>query len=149
MSQGFRPPRDFPPPPRTRSLVIWPSPGRDPQGSHPPLGGSPPPKVWGFRPPPPLLRFRSSYFLYIIGVKNNGEMIGHFDTCTNYSRCSQKSHIQVVNGACAVRLSVIFIFCEFRRIANKNFLKNLLVLSSSLNYFCLKQTSWKFANTNN
>ena len=28
--------------PRARSLVIWPSPGRDPQGSRPPLGISPP-----------------------------------------------------------------------------------------------------------
>ena len=28
-----------------------------------------------------------------------------------------------------------------------NLKKNLLVLSSSLNNFCLKQTSWKFANT--
>ena len=46
------------------------------------LGISPP-----FRDlaPPPFLRFRSSYFLYIIGVKSNGEKIGHFDTCTNYS----------------------------------------------------------------
>ena len=62
--------------------------------------------------------------------------------------------IDVVNetyldGAWAVRLGVIFIFYEFPLIANKNFFKNLLVLSSSLNYFCLKQTSWKFANTDN
>ena len=49
-----------------------------------------------------------------------------------------------LDGVCAVRLGVIFIFCEFPLIANKNFFKNLLVLSSSLNYFCLKQTSWKF-----
>ena len=59
------------------------------------------------------------------------------------------THLYVVDGACAVRLNVIFIFCEFRLIANKNFFKNLLVLSSSLNYLCLKQTSWKFANTDN
>ena len=89
---SFRCRRDFAPqgfgPPGARSLVIWPSPVRDPWGSRPPLGISPPPKVLGFRPPP-FLRFRSSYFLYIIGVKNNGEKISHFDTCTNYSRCSQ------------------------------------------------------------
>ena len=57
--------------------------------------------------------------------------------------------LQVVDGACAVRLSVIFIFCEFRRITDNILKKNLLVLSLSLNYFCLKQTSWKFANTDN
>ena len=32
-------------------------------------------------------------------------------------------------------------FCEFRQIANNNFFLNFLVLSSSLNYFCLKQTN--------
>ena len=116
ISKGFRappPPPHRSGPPGARCLVIWPSPGREPKGSRPLLGIS---------PPPPPLHFRTSYFLYIIGVKNNGEKIGHFDTCTNYSRCSQCNTLISCRRCVPVRLSVIFIFCELRRIANKNFL---------------------------
>ena len=136
--QGFAPP----PPPPPRSLVIWPSPG-----SLRSLGIWPPLKFRDFAPP--FLHFRSSYFLYIIGVKNNGRKLGNFDTCTNYSRCSQRNTL--ISCRLCVRGSAkcIFIFCEFRWIANMKFKKNLLVLSLSLNYFCLKQTSWKFGNTDN
>ena len=34
-----------------------------------------------------------------------------------------------------------------RKNSKQEFFKTVLVLPSSLNYFCLKQTSWKFANT--
>ena len=102
-SQGFAPPQGFvPPPPGICSPPPWEIPSNL---ARPPIVISLPPKFRDFAPPPPhspfskffprppppppTLRFRSSYFLYIIGVKNNGEKIGHFDTCTNYSRCSQ------------------------------------------------------------
>ena len=81
---GVSPPRDLPPP-RGEIPSDLALPGARSLGITPPL------KFRDFAPPPPL-RFRSSYFLYIIGVKSNGEKIGHFDTCANYSWCSQETH---------------------------------------------------------
>ena len=114
VSQGFRPPQGFASP-RARSL-----------GISPPLGIVPPLKFRDFASPPPP-RFRSSYFLYIIGVKNNGKKIGHFDTCTNYSRCSQWNSIITCKRCVHGSARRYFHFCE-----------NLLVFSSSLNYYLLK-----------
>ena len=56
-----------------------------PKGCRPPFRdlAPPPPLSLGNSPPPPSLRFRNSYFLYFIGVKNNGEKIGHFETKNN------------------------------------------------------------------
>ena len=83
MSQGVRSPRGsaHPPPPRGEIASDLALPGARSLGISS-LGISPP---FGDL----FLRFRSSYFLYINCVKNNGEKIGHFDTCTNYSRWNQ------------------------------------------------------------
>ena len=43
-------------------------------------------------------------------------------------------------GLCTVRPNVIFIFCTFQHLSKQE-ICNVLVLSSSLNYFYLKQTS--------
>ena len=64
--------------------------GISPPRDLPPLPGGEIPSDLAL-PGVPFLRFRSSNFLYIIGIKNNGGKIGNFDTCTNYSRCSQRN----------------------------------------------------------
>ena len=107
--------RDFAP--RARSLVIWPSPGRDPKGSRLPFGISPSPLTFrDFAPPSSVFEVLISYTL--LGSK------------TTAKRSAISIHAPIIrdvvnetqlDGACAVRLGVIFIFCEFPLIANKNF----------------------------
>ena len=93
-TQHYRCRRDFAPPPGICPPGEIPSdltlPGARSLWISPPFRDLAPLKFRDFASPP-FLRFRSSYFLYIIGVKNNGRKIGHFDTCTNYSRCSQRN----------------------------------------------------------
>ena len=107
-------------------------PGAKSLGISPPFTDLAPPLKFRDFTPPPILHFRSSFFLYIIGVKNNGEKIGHFDTCTNYLWCSQWNTLISCKWYVCGTAKRYFYFCEFRRIANMNFFKNVLVLSSRL-----------------
>ena len=132
MSQVSRPPRDLPPPP----------------GEIPSDLALPGARSLGISPPPfSVFEVLISYIL--LGSKTTAERSAISIHAPIIRDVVKETHLEVVDCACVVRLSVIFIFCEFRRIANKNFLKKSLVLSLSLNYFCLKQTSWKFGNTDN
>ena len=130
VSQGFRPPGICPPPPPPEIPSDLALPGVRSLGIWPPL------KFRDFAPP--FLHFRSSYFLYIIGVKNNGRKLGNFDTCTNYSRCSQRNTL--ISCRLCVRGSAkcIFIFCEFRWIANMKFKKKSFSSFVEFELFLLK-----------
>ena len=115
-----------------------------------PKGSRPPPlKFREFAPPPPPSVFEVLISYTLLGSKTTAKRSAISIHAPIIRDVVNETHLEVVEGACAVWLSVIFIFCELRWIANKNLLKNLSVLSSSLNYSCLKQTSWKFANTDN